>query len=99
MVSQCLHNFYTNFNFCRIEKDSSDVNKSSQEVAQKIVELQKKFEKAREQTRKAAGIEYNRAEQLHRLSALREQLSLKRQLLTKYQALQTLDGAAAPGAH
>ena len=33
----------------RIEKDSTDVNKSSQEVAQKILELQKKFEKAREQ--------------------------------------------------
>ncbi|KAF0295587.1 hypothetical protein FJT64_000599 [Amphibalanus amphitrite] len=51
------------------------------------------------QTRKASGIEYNRAEQLHRLAALREQLSLKRQLLTKYQSLQTLDGPAASSAH
>ena len=48
------------------------------------------------QTRKTAGIEYNRPDQLHRLAALREQLTLKRQLLSKYQTLETFDLPAVP---
>jgi len=74
-----------------IEKDTTDVNKTSQEVVQKILELNKKFEKAREQTRRTCGIEFGPQEQLHRLQALRQQLTLKRHLLNKYQRLETLD--------
>lgn len=58
----------------------------SQESSQKVLELQRKIQTAREQVRKLPGVEYSREEQLRRLEALRKQLALKKHLLLKYKS-------------
>ncbi|KAK3924308.1 Mediator of RNA polymerase II transcription subunit 9 [Frankliniella fusca] len=70
-----------------LEKDPHDnaqKSRDSQDTTQKILELQRKLEKSREQIRKLPGIEYNTEEQLKQLDVLRNQLRLKRELLHKY---------------
>merc|ERR1712002_623449 len=65
-----------------LEKEQTD----SQESSQKILELQRKIELAREQVGKLPGVEYSKEEQLKRLEALRKQLALKKRLLLKYKS-------------
>ncbi|XP_071536522.1 mediator of RNA polymerase II transcription subunit 9 isoform X4 [Panulirus ornatus] len=69
-----------------LEKEPTDLNRVSQESSQKVLELQRKIQTAREQVRKLPGVEYSREEQLRRLEALRKQLALKKCLLLKYKA-------------
>ncbi|XP_047498397.1 mediator of RNA polymerase II transcription subunit 9-like [Penaeus indicus] len=67
-----------------LEKEQTDVARVSQESSQKVLELQRKIQTAREQVRKLPGVEYSGEEQLRRLEALRKQLALKKRLLLKY---------------
>lgn len=53
-----------------------------------MLELQKRFESARNQIRQLPGIDYNQEEQLQRLETLRNQLVLKQQLIKKYKHTQ-----------
>ncbi|XP_045594851.1 mediator of RNA polymerase II transcription subunit 9 [Procambarus clarkii] len=69
-----------------LEKEQTDVSRVSQESSQKVLELQRKIQTAREQVRKLPGVEYSREEQLRKLEALRKQLALKKRLLLKYKA-------------
>lgn len=69
-----------------LEKDQSDVNRISVESSQKIIEIQKKIDTAREQVQRLPGVEYSREEQLQKLEALRKQLALKKKLLLKYKS-------------
>ncbi|CAD6998636.1 mediator of RNA polymerase II transcription subunit 9 [Ceratitis capitata] len=74
-----------------VEKDPLDnatKQKESQECSQKILELQKRFEIARNEVKQLPGIEYNKEEQLQRLELLRNQLKLKQQLIRKYKDTQ-----------
>ncbi|ALC40576.1 MED9, partial [Drosophila busckii] len=58
--------------------------RESQDCNHKILQLQKRFESAREQIRQLPGIDYNKEEQQQRLELLRSQLKLKQQLIRKY---------------
>ncbi|KAL7643979.1 UNVERIFIED_CONTAM: hypothetical protein RMT77_005992 [Armadillidium vulgare] len=69
-----------------LEKDQNDLNRISVESSQKILEIQKKIDIAREQVQRLPGVEYSKEEQLQRLEALRKQLSLKKKLLLKYKS-------------
>ncbi|KAK7079186.1 hypothetical protein SK128_010187 [Halocaridina rubra] len=69
-----------------LEKEQTDLSRVSQESSQKVLELQRKIQIAREQVRKLPGVEYSKEEQLKHLEALRKQLMLKKRLLFKYKA-------------
>lgn len=69
-----------------MEKEQTDLSRVSQESSQKILELQRKIQTAREQVRKLPGVEYSKEEQLKHLEALRKQLLLKKRLLLKYKS-------------
>uniref|UniRef100_A0A2M4C407 Mediator of RNA polymerase II transcription subunit 9 n=1 Tax=Anopheles marajoara TaxID=58244 RepID=A0A2M4C407_9DIPT len=74
-----------------IEKDPVDntaKQKESAECSQKVLELQRTLEAARNTIRKLHGIEYSKEEQLRRLDSLRKQLALKQQLIKKYKNVQ-----------
>ncbi|XP_035787252.1 mediator of RNA polymerase II transcription subunit 9-like [Anopheles albimanus] len=74
-----------------IEKDPIDntaKQKESAECSQKVLELQRTLEAARNTIRKLHGIEYSKEEQLRRLDSLRRQLALKQQLIKKYKNVQ-----------
>lgn len=49
-----------------------------------VLELQRRLESARVQIKQLPGIDYNIEEQLQRLETLRNQLTLKQQLIKKY---------------
>lgn len=49
-----------------------------------VLELQRRIESARVQIKQLPGIDYNIEEQLQRLETLRNQLTLKQQLIKKY---------------
>lgn len=49
-----------------------------------ILELQSRFDSARNQIRQLPGIDYNKEEQLEHLNNLRNQIRLKEQLIKKY---------------
>jgi len=73
-----------------IEKDPQDAttkNKESLEASQKVQDLNKKIEKAREDVKKLPGIEHTKEEQAAQLKALKKQLKLKQELILKYQNL------------
>lgn len=53
-------------------------------ISQKVLELQKRLESARNQIKQLPGIEYNKEDQFQRLEVLRNQLALKQQLIKKY---------------
>jgi mediator of RNA polymerase II transcription subunit 9 len=70
-----------------IEKDPQDAankNKESLEASQKVQDLSKKIEKAREDTKKLAGVDFTKEEQAAQLKALKKQLTLKQELIEKY---------------
>ena len=70
-----------------IEKDPQDAsakNKESLEASQKIQDLGKKIESAREQVKKLPGIDHTKEEQAAQLKALKKQLVLKQELIQKY---------------
>uniref|UniRef100_A0A1A9WQP1 Mediator of RNA polymerase II transcription subunit 9 n=1 Tax=Glossina brevipalpis TaxID=37001 RepID=A0A1A9WQP1_9MUSC len=74
-----------------VEKDPLDnttKQRESQECSQKILELQKRFESARNQIKQLPGIDYNKEEQLQKLELLHNQLTLKQQLIRKYKDIQ-----------
>ena len=50
-------------------------------------ELNKKIERAREDVKKLAGIDFTKEEQAAQLKALKKQLKLKQELLAKYRKL------------
>ena len=58
-------------------KDAAAKNKESLEASQKIQELGKKIETARDQVKKLPGIDFTKEEQAAQLKALRKQLVLK----------------------
>ncbi|XP_023332277.1 mediator of RNA polymerase II transcription subunit 9-like [Eurytemora carolleeae] len=73
-----------------VEKDPSEAslkNKESLEAANKIQELNKKLEKAREQVRSLKGIDLNPEEQKAQLQSLKKQRALKKELVQKYESL------------
>ncbi|XP_066949374.1 mediator of RNA polymerase II transcription subunit 9 [Macrobrachium rosenbergii] len=69
-----------------LEKEQTDLSRVSQESSQKVLELQRKIQTAREQVCKLPGVEYSKEEQLKHLEALRKQLLLKKRLLLKYKS-------------
>ena len=58
-------------------QDAAAKNKESLDASQKIQELGKKIETAREQVKKLPGIDFTKEEQAAQLKALRKQLVLK----------------------
>ncbi|XP_014276797.1 mediator of RNA polymerase II transcription subunit 9 [Halyomorpha halys] len=77
-----------------LEKDpheSSQKPSHSQDISQKVLELHKKLELAKEQIKRLPGVEYSKEQQLDKLEALRTQLKLKRDLLLKYRTMCTFD--------
>jgi len=73
-----------------IEKDPQDAaakNKESLDASQKIQDLGKKIEIAREQVKKLPGIDFTKEEQAAQLKALKKQLVLKEELIQKYKNL------------
>lgn len=82
-----------------IERDPHDATqkpRESQDTAQKILELQKKLDQAREQVKRLPGVDLSREEQLKRLEFLRTQLRLKRELLLKYRTTCTFEIPSNP---
>jgi len=78
----------------RVEKDPTDSsakNKESLEVANRIQELNKKLEKAKEQVRNIRGVDLNPEEQKQQLAALKNQLALKKELIQKYKSFSTVN--------
>lgn len=74
-----------------IEKDPTEISakqRESQECSQKVHELQKRLDHARQTIRQLPGIQFNKEEQLERLETLRNQLVLKQQLIKKYKHAQ-----------
>ncbi|XP_063702332.1 mediator of RNA polymerase II transcription subunit 9 [Culicoides brevitarsis] len=72
-----------------IEKDQTEITtKHSQECSQKVLELQKQLEVARNQIKALPGIDLNKEDQLQKLENLRNQLVLKQDLIKKYKDIQ-----------
>jgi len=69
-----------------LEKEGVEEQRVSQESSQKVLELQKKIQHAREQVCRLPGVDYSSEEQLRRLDALRKQLHLKKRLILKYKS-------------
>ncbi|GFG40280.1 hypothetical protein Cfor_12507 [Coptotermes formosanus] len=77
-----------------VERDPHDTNqktRESQDTSQKVLELQKKLDQARNQIRRLPGVEHSKEEQLQKLETLRKQLQLKKELLLKYRNMCTFD--------
>jgi len=73
-----------------LEKDSNDVsqrNRDSVDASQKIIELNKKVEKVREDIYRLPGIEVGKDEQMAQLQNLKKQLQMKKELIAKYKDL------------
>jgi len=73
-----------------VEKDPQDAankNKESLEASQKVQDLSKKLDKAREDVKKLAGVDFTKEEQAAQLKALKKQLKLKQELILKYKRL------------
>lgn len=73
-----------------IERDPQDAgskNKESLEASQRIQDLGKKIEAAREQVKKLPGVDFTKEEQAAQLKALKKQLILKEELIQKYKHL------------
>ena len=73
-----------------LEKDTNDVSQRSRdslEASQKILELNKKVEKVREDIYRLPGIEMNKEEQLAKMQNLKQQLKMKKDLIAKYKEL------------
>lgn len=73
-----------------IEKDPQDAatkNKDGLEASQKIQDLNKKIEAARDLVKKLPGIDFTKEEQAAQLKALKKQLLLKQELIQKYRKL------------
>jgi len=73
-----------------IEKDPQDAatkNKEAIDASQKIQDLNKKIEVARELVKKLPGVDFTKEEQAAQLKALKKQLQLKQELIQKYKKL------------
>ena len=73
-----------------IERDPQDAgskNKESLEASQRIQDLGKKIEAARDQVKKLPGVDFTKEEQAAQLIALKKQLVLKQELIEKYKNL------------
>ena len=73
-----------------IEKDNQDAsqkNRDSLEASQKVAELGKKIESARNYIYKLPGITHSQQVQLQRLQNLHTQLEMKKGLISKYKGL------------
>ena len=73
-----------------LEKESNDHGqrtRDSLEASQKIIELNKKVEKVREDIYRLPGIEAGKEEQLAKMQNLRQQLKMKKDLIAKYKEL------------
>jgi mediator of RNA polymerase II transcription subunit 9 len=73
-----------------LEKDCSDVSQRSRdslEASQKIIELNKKVEKVREDIYRLPGIEVSKEEQMAQLQNQKRQLQMKKDLIAKYKEL------------
>lgn len=78
-----------------LERETSDSSQKppsgSQDISQKVVELNKKLELARDQIKRLPGVEFNKDQQIEKLEGLRKQLRLKRELLLKYRTMCTFN--------
>ncbi|KAF6203841.1 hypothetical protein GE061_002176 [Apolygus lucorum] len=78
-----------------LERETLDSNQkpppASQDVSQRVVELHKKLELAKDQIKRLPGVEYSKEQQLEKLEGLRKQLRLKRDLLLKYRTMCSFD--------
>ena len=63
------------------------IRRDSLEASQKILELNKKVEKVREDIYRLPGIEMNKEEQLAKMQNLKQQLKMKKDLIAKYKEL------------
>jgi len=73
-----------------VEKDPQDAatkNKESLDASEKVKELNKKIERAREDVKKLPGIALTKEEQTAQLNALKKQLKVKQELLARYRKL------------
>jgi len=73
-----------------VEKDPQDAatkNKESLDASEKVKELNKKIERAREDVKKLPGIALTKEEQAAQLNALKKQLKVKQELLARYRKL------------
>merc|ERR1711992_148996 len=73
-----------------LEKESNDHGqrtRDSLEASQKIIELNKKVEKVREDIYRLPGIEAGKDEQMAQLQNLKKQLQMKKELIAKYKDL------------
>jgi len=73
-----------------IEKDPQDAatkNSTSLEASEKVKELNKRLEKAREEVKKLPGVDLTKEEQAAQLGAFRKQLKLKQELLARFRKL------------
>ena len=69
-----------------VEKDPQDAatkNKESLEASEKVKELNKKIERAREEVKNLPGISLTKEEQAAQLNALKKQLKVKQELLAR----------------
>ena len=69
-----------------VEKDPQDAatkNKESLDASEKVKELNKKIERAREDVKKLPGIALTKEEQAAQLNALKKQLKVKQELLAR----------------
>ena len=70
-----------------VEKDPQDAatkNKESLDASEKVKELNKKIERAREDVKKLPGIALTKEEQAAQLNALKKQLKVKQELLARW---------------
>ncbi|BES97392.1 Mediator of RNA polymerase II transcription subunit 24 [Nesidiocoris tenuis] len=78
-----------------LERESTDASQKppggSQDISQKLIELHKKLELARDQIKRLPGVEYSQEQQIEKLEGLRKQLRLKRELLLKYRTMCSFD--------
>ena len=73
--------------FERDPQDAGTKNKESLEASQRIQDLSKRIEAARDQVKKLPGVDFTKEEQAAQLKALKAQLILKQELIQKYKNL------------
>ncbi|XP_040575538.1 mediator of RNA polymerase II transcription subunit 9 [Lepeophtheirus salmonis] len=67
--------------------ERDDTNKDPAEASQRVIDLNSRIEKLKERVKSIDGIAYTKEEQLEHLKSLKEQLVLKKALITKYKTL------------
>ncbi|CAH1963664.1 unnamed protein product [Acanthoscelides obtectus] len=78
-----------------IERDNHHDNtaktRDSADCSQKVIELQKRLDQARQEIHMLPGIDFSKEQQLQHLEALKTQLRKKQELLQKYHFMYPFD--------